>query len=156
MIKMKNLLIAALAIWILLAAQSCRRSDNDLNRIPDVPVNEVVNLDLPTYFNLQIPGNFIYLNAGARGIILIHAYDGEFYALDRNCSFEPFRDCAQLWVDSTTIFQAKCGIFNNGTFESCCSSTFDLVGGFPINGPANRPLKPYFVTRQGNTLFISN
>ncbi|TNE78933.1 MAG: hypothetical protein EP332_12695 [Bacteroidetes bacterium] len=141
----------------LLLLEACQ-PDNGVTgeAIPNVPVNITVNLDLPNYTNLKIPGAFMYFEGGARGVVVIHNYDGDYYAFDRNCSFQPSSLCAQLWVDSTVTTQMKCGSYSNGVFEKCCDSRFELPSGFPLQGPAVNPMRNLFVSQQGNTLYITN
>lgn len=137
-------------------ASSCKKGEPAGEEIPNTPVSLQVNLDLPAYFDLTILGNWVYFPDGFDGIIVYHGFDGDYYAFDRACSFEPFKDCSQLWIDSTTRIHMNCGSYDNGIFTKCCDSRYEIPSGFPVEGPAQRAMKQYFVNRSGNTLFISN
>lgn len=147
---------ALIMVLFTFTMNSCNRNDDNMEFIPNTPVSLVVNLNLPNYFDLTLPGNFMYFSDGFKGLILYHAYDGEYYAYDRGCPHEPYRDCSQLWMDSTTKMHMFCGGYQQGVFEKCCESRFEIPGGFPVQGPSVRALKSYYVSKQGNSLIISN
>ncbi len=135
---------------------SCEKTEPNTDMIPNVPFSLTINLDLPAYTPLKIPGAYRYFPEGARGLIVYHAYDDEYYAFDRNCSYQPSLSCAQLWMDSTTNMNMICGDYVDGTFEKCCDSRFELPTGFPTQGPATLPMKIYLIYESGNTLYVSN
>ncbi|MDX5320591.1 MAG: hypothetical protein LPK45_05815 [Bacteroidota bacterium] len=151
---MKKLILLTLVLTSL--SFSCRRGQQDTDLIPNVPVGLTVNLDLPAYFDLTLLGNWMYFPDGYRGLIVYHAFDGEYYAFDRSCSYQPQNTCSQLWVDSVTLVHMYCGTYVNGQYEKCCDSRFEIPMGFPVQGPAINPMKQYAIRKSGNTLFISN
>jgi len=136
---------------------SCKPdANNPQNIIPSVPVNITINMDLPLYINLKNTGQYIYIDGGVKGIILYHHYDDQFYALERNCTYQPFDTCSRVTVQ-TDNFYIRCGRYQNDTtFIRCCNSKFQLEGGYLIDGPALAPLKQYRVSRSGNMLQIYN
>jgi hypothetical protein len=144
-------LIVGLSITIF-CFESCRKQVDE-NMVPNVPVNIRINMDLPLYFNLRFPGNFVYLNGGNKGITLFHGFDGEFYATDRMCPYQPFDECSRVELDSGFMF--RCGSMQGGIFEKCCESLFQYDG-FLSNGPAIYGLRRYNVFRGGNILDITN
>lgn len=151
--KTKHVQTALFLLTFILGWSSCK-NDVDENLVPVIPVNVRVNMELPTYFDLQIPGNFVYINNhGNRGITLIHGFDGEFYATDRMCPYEPFEACSRVELGSD--FSFRCGMRVNGVFQQCCASTFQYDG-LLTNGPALFDLRRYRVFRSGNILDISN
>jgi len=141
---------------IALYFSACKKGETTGEQIPNTPVSIQINLDLPAYFDLTLRGNWMYFPDGYRGVIVYHSFDDEYYAFDRACSYEPFKDCSQLWVDSTTEVYMNCGEYKNDSFYKCCESRFEIPNGFPIQGPANQAMKSYRVAKSGNTLFISN
>lgn len=153
-IKMKKLLTAFLSstIIILLFSTSCNKR-KDENMIPNVAVSIRVNMDLPLYNELLVPGNYIYLNGGNKGITLFHGFDEEFYATDRMCPYQPFDECSRVEIDSNYTF--RCGSMQNGVFQKCCDSKFQYDGQLS-NGPSLFPLKTYRVYKNGNIIDISN
>jgi nitrite reductase/ring-hydroxylating ferredoxin subunit len=122
--------------------------------IPDIGVNQVINLNLPEYFHLQNIGEFTFLKGGNRGIFLIHNYDDIFYALERTCPYKSDNECSQVLVDSN-ILRLRCGTQVDTGFVECCASKF-LFDGRVVEGPSKCNLKFYQVTFQGSNLFINN
>jgi len=113
--------------------------------IPNVYVNETVNLNLFEYQNLQFIGGYAYLDAGVRGIILYRKSTNDYIAFERNCTYRPLDSCATVEVDSSLLFMV----------DHCCGSTFDFEGN-PTSGPAEWPLKRYYTFLDGTYLKIAN
>ena len=107
--------------------------DSQDNYIPEVYVNIIIDLSLPEYSNLQIPGNSIFIEGGVKGIIIYHGVGSDYRVYDRNCSYEPCLACSV--IDSVSSGIAYC---------DCCDSAFLLEqDGIPANSPALLPLKEY-------------
>jgi Rieske Fe-S protein len=113
--------------------------------IPQVIVNETINLKNYQYQPLAFIGGYVYLNAGVRGIIIYRQSVDEYIAIERNCTFQPLDPCAIVSVDQSTLF----------LIDTCCTSTFDF-NGFPTGGPATLPLRQYNTFLNQNYLTISN
>ena len=113
--------------------------------IPIVIVNETINLNNYQYQSLNLIGGFAYLNAGVRGIIIYRQSLNQFIAIERNCTFQPLSECADVSVDNSSLF----------LIDSCCNSTFDY-NGFPTGGPATLPLRQYRTILNENLLTITN
>lgn len=113
--------------------------------IPIVLVEETINLNNYQYQPLSYIGGFVYLNAGVRGIILYRSSVNDYLAIERNCTFQPLDPCADVSVDTSTLF----------LLDSCCNSTFDF-NGYPTGGPASLPLRLYETFLDGNYLTITN
>ena len=141
--------------FVLFILSGCKdNSINANNFIPSGPVSLVINTDLPEYFNLKNPGNYIYQPGGNKGVIVIHTLDDNFIALERTCSFEPDRNCSIIYVDSTK-FTLRCGGFKKGKWDSCCNSRF-LYSGQVSQGPAQFNLRLYNVSINGSTISVRN
>lgn len=85
---MKKLLV--ICTFFLLV--SCEK--NDLNDVlPDIIVDEIIDLNLPQYINLQTPSGWAYTNGGLKGIVILNTGTGSqpFKAFDRAC---PNNDCS--------------------------------------------------------------
>ena len=125
-----------LSISLLIA--SCNSKDGKCNRIEEVSVNILVDLNLPDYSDLQVSGNSIFdvpklIKAGVEGIIIYHGVGDYYKVYDRNCSYEPSLACS--FIDSISSTVAYCG---------CCSSAFLIdQDGIAANPPALLPLKMY-------------
>ena len=151
--KTKHLFYMLFFVVLAVGGLSCK-NDIDENLVPIVPVNVRVNMELPAYFDLRFPGNYVYINdRGHKGITVIHGFDGEFYATDRTCPYEPFEECSRVELGSDFTF--RCGSRVNGVFQKCCSSTFQYDG-ILTNGPATFDLRRYRVFKSGNILDITN
>ncbi len=134
---------------------SCNGKDqNPAEPIPNVPVNITINLNLPSYYHLNNPGNFTVLSGGNRGIVLVHDFDGNYYAVERTCSYKPLQDCSTIDID-TSAFQLRCGLRTGGKYNPCCQSRFTMNGSL-LQGPASYPLKRYVVEKAGSLLSIFN
>ena len=116
--------------------------------IPWQPFDVVnLNLNLPEYINLKMEGSYIYLDdPGVRGIIVYHQTGSNYFAYERNCSFQPNSACATVEVHASTLFM----------FCPCCSSNFDFDTGYPTGGAAWRPLRRYETSLNGSTLTITD
>lgn len=153
------ILAALLATTVIFVLARCAKSNNgQQNDVPQVPVNVTVNMNLPQFLPLQSQGGWAYLNGGVKGIVLYHHYDDNFYAMERNCPYQPFDSCAIVTVESNDVF-LRCGQYksdNDTTWIPCCNSQFSLEAGFLISGPSQYPLTNYRVGRSGNILVVSN
>ena len=136
----RNYLI--LALLLLLAG-----CDDNPERplIPNVLVNEQLNLTNIQYNKLRQDNGYVYLNAGVRGIIVIRENANRYRAIERNCSYQPDDKCGIVEVDASNLFLK----------DPCCGSQFDLTGQV-TGGPASYPLRQYATTLQGNFLYITN
>jgi hypothetical protein len=133
-----------LIFFILLVWQAC--TDPVVgDGIPQVIVNETINLNNYQYQALLVVGGYAYINGGVRGIIIYRQSANTYLAIERNCTFQPMDACADVSVDQSTLFLV----------DSCCNSTFDF-NGFPTGGPASLPLRQYNTILNGNFLTITN
>lgn len=133
-----------LPLLILISVTSCKKDEDDV-RTPGV--DEYIDLNLPSYLELNVPGNYVYYPAGGRGIIIYRRSSNEFAAYERTCPFDP-----QL---STGLVEVENG--NTTAADSTCGSRFSIFDGSLVNGPANRPLSQYRTELlQGNILHIFN
>ena len=138
-LKYVYLIILAVLVW-----QACNDTVIE-DGIPQVIVNETINLNNFQFQALGVVGGFVYINGGVRGIIIYRQSGNTYLALERNCSFQPLDACADVSVDQSTLFLV----------DSCCNSTFDF-NGFPTGGPASIPLRQYKTILNGNYLTITN
>ena len=136
-----NIIYKISLIFILLTGCNTNTSE-----IPNIPVDIYIYPSQPLYFELNAIGGWMYINGGVRGIIVYRKSLNEFIALERNCSFDPFEECATVYVDQSNIFAT----------DSCCQSQFLILDGQVINPPAILPLKQYNTYYDGNMLHIYN
>lgn len=148
--KKSLFIILSLAIGIL----ACCKKNRATELIPTGPVNLTIDLNLPSYTRLRYPGEFIFLDGGIKGVLLVHDFDDKWYAFERTCAFEPLNLCSTLQIDTQGL-AIRCGEIINKAYQKCCDSKYTYAG-FPTNGPAQGPLARYNVSRLGNVVSIYN
>lgn len=133
---------------------NCKNSDG-VEPIPTAPVNITIDLNLISYQHMNLPGNIVFLEGGVKGIALIHDFDGQWYAFERTCGFQPLSPCNKIWYDTNTI-QLRCGQYDaNNRFSNCCETKY-LMNGLPTAGPGRQRLARYRVGRNSNLVYINN
>lgn len=105
------------------------------DQVPQILVDFSLNIMLPTYSRLQLVGEYAYIEAGYRGIVLYRSGLDRFQAYDRACTYAPSQICHRVSVvDSLMTLQC-----------ACCDSRFSLLDGNAVRGPAAWPLRTYRV-----------
>jgi nitrite reductase/ring-hydroxylating ferredoxin subunit len=122
----------------------CSKAQND--NIPLTTVNFTIYTDNPAYIAVSVPGSWMYINGGSRGILLYRASNFEFVAYDRHCTYDPNNNCGQVNVDASNIIAR----------DDCCASEFLITDGSVIKNPASIPLKMYQTSFDGSILRIFN
>lgn len=143
---MKNHLLFLCALLFLTACSS-DNYNGETPYLPNNPVQITLNLDLPMYAGLRIPGNAAFVDdgiSGVLGIIVFNSGSG-FRAYDVACPNHPVRDCSALEFDS---------IGSPVVFCPCEDIDFSLYSGTSLDSPYR--LKEYRVTTYRNTLEIYN
>jgi nitrite reductase/ring-hydroxylating ferredoxin subunit len=122
----------------------CSKDQN--TNIPLVSVNYTIYTNDPAYNAVTVPGSWMYLNGGSRGILLYRASNLGFIAYDRHCTYDSNNSCAQVAVDPSNII----------VIDDCCASEFLITDGSVIRNPASLPLKKYRTSFDGSVLRIFN
>jgi nitrite reductase/ring-hydroxylating ferredoxin subunit len=136
----KNLLL----LTLLMTLMACKKDENEVR---SSGVNEYLNLNEPSYLDLNVPGNYIYYPAGTRGIIVYRRSNTEFVAYERSCPYDPQNSTGLVTVETTLTSAA----------DSTCGSRFSIYDGSIINGPTTQSLSQYRTELiQGNVLHIFN
>ena len=111
--KNKSFRIAILIVLIfnlLTITSSCSERNETVNCFPNVNVSVILNLNLPSYFNLQNVGGWIYVDeqsSGTRGLIIVRTTTG-FKIYDRNAPHIcPSNDTTLNVVSNIKIVCAK-------------------------------------------------
>ena len=132
-------------LLVLAVFYSCEKNDtNDI--LPDVFVDETINLNLPQYIDLQTPSGWAYTNGGIKGIILQNTGIGNppYKAFDRAC---PNNDCAAPMTFDGSL-KLKC---------SCDNSEYSIIDGAPQTQGNIHFAREYRVNViNGSTLNIRN
>jgi nitrite reductase/ring-hydroxylating ferredoxin subunit len=140
---------AIVAIILFITLVSCSKNSNENENckfLLDIGVNEVVNLNLPQYSQLQFAGNSVYIANAGNGGILIASTGADFFAWD---------------AADPNHAQSSCSVLVNSGLNATCGcadkNEYSLVNGLPLNNSELRcGLRNYRVERNGNTLLISN
>ena len=147
--KLDNLLMRKLLLLCLLISFfSCEKNDT-IDLLPEVPVDIIINLDLPQYIELQTPSGWVYttgVNDGIKGIFIQNTGIGSppYKAFERAC---PNNDCnAAMTFDGSLKF--KC---------SCDDSEYSVLDGSPQTSGNSQFAREYRVTLiNQSTLNITN
>ncbi len=128
-------------LFMLLMVTSCGK---DGGYIPDVPVNYNVTI---TEFSLKAVNNVLVVsNNGVGGLLIVKTPLGGYVAFDRCSTVNPEKICKVAPDDSGVT-----------ATDPCSGAKFSLLDGSPQKAPAERSLKAYNISLQGNTLLhVSN
>ncbi|MBO9674003.1 MAG: hypothetical protein J7577_11205 [Sphingobacteriaceae bacterium] len=128
-------------LFVLLLTAGCGKEDG---YIPDVPVNYNVTI---TEFSLKAVNNVLVVpNVGVGGLLIVKTPLGTYVAFDRCSTVNPEKTCKVAPDDSGVT-----------ATDPCSGAKFSLLDGSPQKAPAERSLKAYNISLQGNTLLhVSN
>jgi len=136
-------------LFLLLLMGGCQKEP--YTPLPHVDVNIQIYPNSTQYLNLNAVGGFVYLTANypSRGIIVYRISTTDFIAFERTCPHDPDAcctdtECARLVVDDSRLTIS----------DSCCGSVYLILDGSNISGPSQYPLKQYYTSYDGTTLYI--
>ena len=136
---MKQLLVICLGLLLL----SSKCNNQNQHPVPFVPVDVTIDMQLPSYSNLQGVGGWTYLNGGSRGIIVYRKAIDEFVAFDRHAPSDPEGSCPiALYPDDQNFLQL---------IDSCNNAVFSLYDGSPVSNSIFG-LRQYATQFNGNNL----
>lgn len=136
---MKQLLIFCLGFLLL----SAKCNNQNQHPVPFVPVDVTIDIQLPSYSDLQGVGGWAYLNGGSRGIIVYRKGIDEFIAFDRHSPADPAGTCAfPLYPNEQNFLQL---------IDSCNNAVFSLYDGSPVSNSIYG-LRQYATQFNGNNL----
>lgn len=141
-LRARHLLPAFVAAVLLVPG--CRK--NEAGGVPPVSVDITLNVNNPAYNALAVPGGWLYLSGGSRGLIVYRSGPDRFVALDRHCPYQPANIC-RVSVDSSEVIARD---------STCCGSAFLITDGSVVQGPAALNLQRYNTSFNGTTLRIYN
>ena len=137
-----------LYLFFIVALISCEKNEtNDV--LPYAPVDVTLNLNLPLYQNLQIPSEWIYIEAGTnkglQGIIIQSTgLTPPYKAYEAAC---PNNDCNTPMVFDGSL-KMKC---------PCDSSEYSIIDGAPQTSGNSHFAREYKVNQiNSTTLIITN
>ncbi|MEH3112773.1 hypothetical protein [Pedobacter terrae] len=128
-------------LLVLLVVAGCGK---DQGFIPEIPVNYNVTI---TEFSLKAVNNVLVVsNNGVGGLLIVKTPLGGYVAFDRCSTVNPEKICKVAPDDSGVT-----------ATDPCSGAKFSLLDGSPQKAPAERSLKAYNISLQGNTLLhVSN
>ncbi|SFA56072.1 hypothetical protein SAMN04488511_115114 [Pedobacter suwonensis] len=128
-------------LFVLLMVTGCGKNQGF---IPEVPVNYNVTI---TEFSLKAVNNVLVVsNNGVGGLLIVKTPLGGYVAFDRCSTVNPEKICKVIPDDSGVT-----------ATDPCSGAKFSLLDGSPQKAPAERSLKAYNISLQGNTLLhVSN
>lgn len=128
-------------LFVLVLGTGCGKEDG---YIPDVPVNYNVTL---TEFSIKAVNNVLVVpNNGVGGLLIVKTPLGTYVAFDRCSTVNPEKIC-KVAPDESGVTAT----------DPCSGAKFSLLDGSPQKAPAEKNLKAYNISLQGNTLLhVSN
>ena len=141
--KIRNYIVfASCALFMF----SCNKSAN--HPVPSVPVSTTIDINLPSYNDLQAVSGYAYVEGGSKGIIVYRQSQNVFTAYDRHSPADPTGSCDQaLTPQEDNFLQLE---------DTCNNAVFSLLDGSPIEG-SEFGLRLYRTTFDGNSkVTISN
>lgn len=130
-------------VCVVLSCQKDRVNNNNPN-LGNYNFTIQVNMNLPTYSNLQFAGNSVKVNefgVGNRGVIVFNTGSG-YVAFDGACPNQPLSSCSTLEIEGAS---ATC---------PCDNAVYSLFTG---QAPGLQyPLKQYRTEVNGTTIIVSN
>ena len=124
---------------------SCGTSDDDNNPfLSDIPVDVTLNLNLPSYQDLQFDGSNAFVeNVGNKGIFVFRISENNILAWDAACPHLAPAGCTAM---NLVGVQIVC---------SCDNSKFNYLNGSPQSGTPH-PMLQYRAVKNGNSIRITN
>lgn len=134
-------------VFLITLVLSLGCTDNAINNdcFPFITVNETINLDLPQFIDLQVPGGWAYTSGGLQGLI-IYNNGTQFKAFDRSCPGQTISSCSQMIVDPNLRIVCPCD-----------DSEYNILNGAPLTDGSTCFANEYLVnTINGSVLRITN
>lgn len=140
---MKKLLVLFLALTL----YNCVDNKKNDDILPYVQVNETIDLNLPEFINLNVPGGTAYASGGLKGLIIYNINGTQFKAFERAAPHLPISSsCSQMVVQNGIKMVCPCD-----------DSEFNILNGQPLTDGVDKFAREYLVTNlNGTVLRITN
>lgn len=136
---MGNKLAILIAIFLL---AGCKENNSV---VPLVSVDFSVNINNASYFELTNITGWVYVTGGSRGIIIYRNNIDQFTALDRHSPYNAEEGCRVFVLEDEITLK-----------DECSESSWLILDGSLISGPAEQPLKQYSTQFNGSILRVYN
>lgn len=136
-----------MVIYVFLASvlvTSCKKQTPPATNVPPALVDLTLYVNDPTNFKIQTIGGWIYYTAGVNGLIIYRKSQQEIITLERTSTADPNNAKARAIVQPDN-FTCK---------DTISGSTWQIVDGAVMSGPATLPLKQYPTSFDGNVIRI--
>jgi hypothetical protein len=133
-----------LSVFLLATDAGCKK--DYYKEIPSVYVDVYLDISSTLYIELSTVGGYVNLTGGYRGITVYRGSIDEFVAFERCCPYDPEVDSARVKVDTSGLTLS----------DAACGSTYLILDGSVVDGPATMPLKQYRTYFDGDILHITN
>ena len=138
-------------ILILLLTLACSSDNVERNPyLPEARFSERIDIDLPLYSSVNIPGSAIYINnvgVGIRGVFLANTGSG-FIAFEASCPNHTPNNCSTMTITGGINCICSCEDYEYNLFNG------QYVG--EPDGEKKYPLLNYRTTVSGSSVIISN
>jgi nitrite reductase/ring-hydroxylating ferredoxin subunit len=131
----------AVILFVSILFFACTESGDNNDCFPFISVNETINLDLPQFIDLQVPGGWAYTVGGHQGLIIYNINGVQFKAYDRLCPGQNISSCSQMIVDSNLRILCQCD-----------DSEFNILNGQPLTPGVECFAKEYLVENLNGTI----
>ena len=125
---------------------NCSSNEDLTNCIQSLPLNITTDLNNPQLINALVPGGFVVLTGGSKGVLLMNVNGSEFIAYDKLCP----ADACSTPMTFDGSFTLKC---------NCDGSEYGVgkgIGGAPQTDGFICPAIEYRVIKNGSVLRITN
>tara|TARA_B100000795_G_scaffold85907_1_gene62414 strand:- start:4320 stop:4739 length:420 start_codon:yes stop_codon:yes gene_type:complete len=139
---MGNKLAILVAIVLLTGCKGCRENNSV---VPLVSVDFSVNINNASYFELTNITGWVYVTGGSRGIIIYRNNIDQFTAFDRHAPYNAEEGCRVSVLEDDITLK-----------DECSESSWLILDGSLISGPAEQPLKQYSTNFSGSVLRVYN
>ncbi len=142
-LSMKKVIFAFITILVF---SNCSSDFQNNDILPYVQVNETIDLNLPEFVDLNVPGNWAYGRGGLKGIIIYRLNNTSFKAFERAAPHIQLSACSQMVVENSLIMKCPCD-----------DSEFQIINGAPRTSGITYSAREYLVTNlNGTILRITN
>lgn len=131
----------ALLFLIFLSLTQCVNDNVNNECFPFINVNETINLDLPQYIDLRVPGGWAYAPGGFQGLIIYNLDGIQFKAFDRLCPGENPSACSQMVVSNSLRILCPCN-----------DNEFNILNGAPLTQGVTCFANEYLVENLNGTI----
>ena len=137
-------------LLLLFTVIACKSDDERLDNNPYLTspfVNLNLNLNLPQYSSLKLPGNSVIITRqGIKGIVIYNENNSIYHAFELSDPNHPPNDCSLMEVDGIEA-TCPCETDNN---------KYNIITGQNIIDPSLYPMQRYRAERVGDNVRVSN